>query len=364
LLYHINPRLKVNNFDLLRVFFAMTVCLVHTYELSGFVQLTWIVKILSSEVAVKGFFVVSGFLIFMSYERSTSFQSYAGKRVRRIYPAYFTVVMACALGLVTISSNTIDHYFSFAWFKYIAANLSFLNFLQPALPEVFDSNKLVIVNGALWTLKIEVLFYLTVPLFSFLFRRYSTLAVIVLAYCISVAYSEYMINMAEQADSQLYKTLSRQLPGQLSYFMSGAFLYYFLQFFERNIRYFVPVAAFVLAADHIFPLPLLEPFALATAVVFFGLFLYVGNFGKYGDFSYGIYILHFPIIQLIIYFGWFKKSPWPFLILVVFLTTIGSIALWHLVEKKFLLRRSHYIEATESAEDENSDQLPILTKKS
>ena len=68
------------------------------------------------------------------------------------------------------------------------------------------------------------------------------------------------------------------------------------------------MAVSILAANMIYPLPLLEPFALATVVVFFGLFLYAGNFGKYGDFSYGFYILHFPVIQFLLHAGWFREK--------------------------------------------------------
>lgn len=285
----------------------------------------------------------------MSFERSTSFISYASKRIRRIYPAYFTVVMLCAASLVAVSSKNIGDYFSFAWIKYVAANLAFLNFLQPTLPGVFDSNKLAAVNGALWTLKIEAMFYLTVPLFVFLFRRFSHLPMLVFVYCSSVAYAGLLSAVAERTGSGIYVELARQLPGQLSYFMAGAFLYYFLQLFERRIGYFLIVAASVLAANMIYPLPLLEPLALATVVVFFGLFLYVGNFGKYGDFSYGFYILHFPIIQLLLQAGWFRESPWYFLATVIFITTTGAIAMWHLVEKRFLLRSSHYVTAITSS---------------
>jgi peptidoglycan/LPS O-acetylase OafA/YrhL len=146
--------------------------------------------------------------------------------------------------------------------------------------------------------------------------------------------------------SALYVELGRQLPGQLSYFMAGAALYYFLPLFERRIEYFLLAAALILAANMSYPLPLLEPFALATVVVFFGLFLYVGNFGKYGDFSYGFYILHFPVIQLVLHAGWFRESPWYFLLAVMLITTICAIAMWHLVEKRFLLRSSHYLAAT------------------
>jgi len=79
--------------------------------------------------------------------------------------------------------------------------------------------------------------------------------------------------------------------------------------------------------------------------VCFGLFLHVGNFGRYGDFSYGVYILHFPVIQLLLYSGWFQESPWYFLMTVILITMGSAIAMWHLVEKRFLFRKSHYITA-------------------
>lgn len=360
---HNNSRLTKNNFDLLRMLFAGTVCLVHAYELSGFEKLAPIAQVLSSAIAVKAFFVVSGFLIFMSYERSESLSSYAKKRLRRIYPGYFTVVMLCAIGLIAFSSKNVGDYFSFAWLKYVFANLSFLNFLQPTLPGVFESNKLAAVNGALWTLKIEAMFYLSVPLFVLCFRKFSHLPVLVLVYCSSVAYAELLAVIAEQTGSSNYIELGRQLPGQLSYFMAGATLYYFLPFFERRIGYFLVAAVSTLGANMLFPLPLLEPFALAIVVIYFGLFLYVGNFGKYGDFSYGVYILHFPIIQLLLHSGWFQTSPLYFLTATILITAGSAIALWHLIEKRFLFRNSHYIAATSSPETSAPNlAAPLATK--
>jgi peptidoglycan/LPS O-acetylase OafA/YrhL len=343
---HSRQRLNANNFDLLRLLFAGTVCLVHAYQLSGYQQLEWIERILSSAVAVKAFFVVSGFLIFMSFERSPSISSYAGKRFRRIYPAYFTVVMLCAIGLLGASSKSIGDYFSPAWIKYVLANLSFLNFLHPTLPGVFETNKVPAVNGALWTLKIEVLFYFSVPLFVFLFRRFGYLSVMVIVYALSVAYAMLFSWIAERTGAGSYLELGRQLPGQLSYFMAGAFFYYYLPFFERHARYFVLGALPLLAANMHWPLLLIEPFALAAVVVFFALFPYVGNFGKYGDFSYGVYILHFPIIQCFIHFGWLASRPWLFLTAIVLTTAMAAIAIWHVVEKRFLLRNSHYVAAS------------------
>ncbi len=346
MLQNSNPRIQRNNFDLLRLLFAGTVCLVHAYELSGFSELGFITHALSSVVAVQAFFVVSGFLIFMSFERSGSIASYVKKRIRRIYPGYFTVVILSAIGLIAITSKNIENYFSVAWYKYVFVNLIFLNFLEPTLPGVFETNKLAAVNGALWTLKIEVMFYVAVPLFVILFRKLGVLPTLLVVYCASVAYAQLLALAADRTGSAIYSELGRQLPGQLSYFMAGAFFYYFLPVFERRIWYFLVTAVAILFINMVFPLPILKPFALATVVIFFSLFFYVGNFGKFGDFSYGVYIVHFPVIQLLLYLGLFREDPWQFMTLVLLSVTGLAIALWHLVEKQFLFRTSHYIAAT------------------
>jgi peptidoglycan/LPS O-acetylase OafA/YrhL len=341
-----NPRFKTNNLDLLRLLFAGTVCLVHASSLSGFDELKIITSILSSKVAIKAFFIVSGFLIFMSFERSSSISSFAGKRLRRIYPAYFTIIIVSALCLFLLSSENPNGYFSLAWLKYIFSNLTFLNFLQPSLPGVFGSNNLMAVNGALWTLKIEVMFYISVPFFVFLFRKFSHFPVIIAIYCLSILYSDLLTTAAIQNNSNFYAQLSRQLPGQLSYFLSGALLYYFFHLFESRVTFYLLTAILILVINQFYPITLLEPLALSVVVIFFGLFLYVGNFGKYGDFSYGVYIIHFPIIQVFLNYGWLHDKPWHFLITIVAITIAGAFVMWHLVEKRFLTRRSHYIATT------------------
>lgn len=335
-----------NNFDLLRLMFASMVCLVHTQALSGYRELEWIPQLLSSALAVKAFFVVSGFLIFMSYERSSSLRSYVVKRVRRIYPAYFIVVMLSACLLWLVSDLSIDSYFSVEWMKYVAVNLVFLNFLHPGLPGVFEGLALPVVNGALWTLKIEVMFYASVPILVWLCCRFGRLRVLVLCYLGSVLYAWLLNDLADAHNSALFRELARQLPGQLSYFVAGAFFYYFLPWFERHVIYFMWVAVPVLLLGRDYPMPVLEPFALATVVAFFGLFFYVGNVGKYGDFSYGIYILHFPIIQVLLHGGWFNGNPYSLLGATIVLPLLAGIAMWHLVEKRFLFRNSHYVAVT------------------
>ena len=129
----------------------------------------------------------------------------------------------------------------------------------------------------------------------------------------------------------------------MGYFMAGAALFYYLPAFERHVAWLLAVAAAVLIVHWIWRLPLLEPMALGIAVISLALYSYAGNFGKYGDFSYGIYIVHYPLMQLALHYGWLRDSPGYFMGAVVAATLLCSVILWHLVEKPFLKRSSHYV---------------------
>lgn len=340
-------RLRQNNFDLLRFLCAFAVFLVHAYVLSGAEALSVLSGLLSSEMAVKSFFVVSGFLIFMSYENSCDTKSYFVKRARRIYPAYFLVITACALLGAVFSAYAWNEYFSSQVLRYVIANLLFLNFLQPNLPGLFEGNPLQVVNGALWTLKIEVMFYLLVPLAVMAFRKVGRAQVLIILYLCSVIYSAVMGGLARETGSGLYLELQRQLPGQLAFFIAGAAAYYYFQYVAKYAAWLVAsaLAAFFLQAW--LPWSVIQPVALGVLVVYFACVIpCLVNFGKYGDFSYGIYIVHFPILQMLVAYGLFKESPWTMLLVSGALVIMVAFLLWHFIEKPFLRRSSHYVAAS------------------
>lgn len=333
-----------NNFDLLRAIFAITVFFVHAAVLSANDYLLSITSALSSEVAVKSFFVVSGFLIFMSYQNSQSISSYLSKRIRRIYPAYLFVIFASVLLGVFFTTLSANEYWSVSTIKYFLANVTFLNFLQPELPGLFFSNLNTAVNGALWTLKIEVMFYIAVPLIIFCFNRFGRLPVMALLFISSLIYSYVLFAMAQSDEGGAFVELQRQLPGQLTFFIVGAAGYYYFEAFKKYTLYLVllAVVAFLLKAH--LPWIVLEPLALGILVIYFAtVFPYLGDFGKYGDFSYGIYILHFPILQLMIANHLFVDSPILFITVAGALVLFFSILLWHFIEKPFLTKSSHYV---------------------
>ena len=336
-----------NNFDVLRFFLAFTVLLIHASYLSSADSLQFLPLILSSEVAVKSFFVVSGFLIFMSWENSSSIKSYFSKRIRRIYPAYVTVILICAvLGALVSSQSPVD-YFGKDLAKYLIANLSFVNFIQPNLPGVFESNHLQAVNGALWTLKIEVMFYLIVPIVSLVCVLYGRFLIFTLIFLASAFYSVLMGMYAHHSGSGMFIELQRQLPGQLTFFIVGAAGYYYFSFFNKYALWLVVGAVAAIFLKVYLPWELVEPLVIGILVIIIAaIFPPLGNFAKHGDLSYGIYILHFPVLQLFVISGMFNRAPYLALLSAIAVVLLLAFALWHLIERPFLSKASHYVSKT------------------
>ncbi|WP_324612742.1 acyltransferase family protein [Henriciella litoralis] len=97
-----------NRFDLLRLVFASTVFVFHAVALSAYAPGGSLERVLGelAGLAVEGFFIVSGALVFGSFERSRSLGLYTEKRARRIYPAYALVVVIPARNSMLRASAT------------------------------------------------------------------------------------------------------------------------------------------------------------------------------------------------------------------------------------------------------------------
>ncbi len=66
-------------------------------------------------------------------------------------------------------------------------------------------------------------------------------------------------------------------------------------------------------------------------------FKFLNNFGKYGDFTYGIYIFHFPIIRTFTTLGLFKDyNPYVMAVVCMMVVIAVGVSSWHFYEKKFL----------------------------
>jgi peptidoglycan/LPS O-acetylase OafA/YrhL len=332
-----------NNFDFLRFILAFIVVLGHISILSGSSQLFFLYKYLSSYIAVSSFFIISGFLVTQSFIKTNNTKKYFIKRARRLLPAYFSVIFLCAISFSLISDLGILHYLAdFRLYKYLICNLLFLNFLAPDLPGVFSGNNLTAVNGALWTIKIEVSFYLVVPILIYLFNRTSRKYILfIIIYLLSVIYQYGMGKMYDDYHFNLFKILAYQLPGNMSFFISGICLVYYLPVFLKYQNFVILPAIGIVIFEYLNGICILLPASLACIIFYIAFnFRIFNGFGKYGDFSYGIYIYHFPIVQLAVFLGLFSVwAPWYGLIIMLGLIILAGFLSWHGMEKRFLKRR-------------------------
>ena len=332
-----------NRFDLVRLMLASWVFVYQAIVLSsaqpgGAIE-GWLA--IMAELSIQGFFIVSGALVFGSYERSQGLVDYAEKRVRRLYPAYAVVILVPAAIAAVYALQSDQSVMDVL--RYVGANLIFLNFLEPNLPGVFEGQRFTEVNGALWTLKIEVMFYLVLPLIAWLLARLGKYwwAGIGALTLMSFLWVELMMS----SESALAPVLGRQLPGQMMYFAAGIALWKIWPIARAQATWFGVTGGVALALSLLIPgLETLRVLGLAGLIA--GLAFGPGpamNVASYGDVSYGIYIVHFPIVQMLVSVGAFTVLGIAGgLFLSAILVVLTSYALWWWVEKPALRRDSHY----------------------
>lgn len=154
---------RTNNFDALRLLAATVVVYGHAFPLTKTAQVVILGNSVES-LAVKVFFVISGYLISESWLRDPQINRFLIRRALRIFPALIVVVLLSVLVLGPLATTlSIAGYFGNISVLMYLKNI----FLYPVyyLPGVFQSNPYPIaVNGSLWSLPVEFSMYLLTPL--------------------------------------------------------------------------------------------------------------------------------------------------------------------------------------------------------
>ncbi|MDE7396829.1 MAG: acyltransferase [Muribaculum sp.] len=317
-----------NNIGAVRYILALAVFIAHYNLLSGH-DIPFPV---TSYQGVGGFFAISGFLIFKSYHRAEgNTMHYLRNRALRILPSYFFIVIAATLILSAVSSLGITDYFrSHITWRYLTANIAFLNFLQPSLPGVFEDGITNAVNGSLWTMKVEWALYLSVPAAAwFILRRgYRPWIVIGIIYILATAYRWGFLALYQHTGISLYEILSRQFLGQMTFFYAGVLLYCYFDHLKKflpvigAISLAVIVSATIVRYDSAIYVIVLYPAALSAVVLTLGLW---GRWGtpvaRLEDCSYEIYLFHYPVIQLFTRLNIFNGVPGWILFFSSFMAT-------------------------------------------
>ncbi len=329
-----------NNMNVVRYYLSFCVLISHAAILSGIHYPSF----QSINVVVGCFFTLSGFLMFPSFQRHSHLKGYLTRRARKILPSYIFIVVVAAFGLVFVSSlSAVDYFCSPGLYKYLAANLTFLNFLHPDLPGVFDGADFVTnaVNGSLWTMKGEWVCYLTVPIVYKLIVSIGKEWGRILLWCIVaflIATRLFLLNLASDEHS-VYALVARQFGTVMVFFYVGTLINaYWTEFLKYKwLILLADILILAFCSDNEVYYIVMQPFVAGSLV------LWVSLIGKWGarmsrgdDISYDIYLFHFPIIQLAVYFGLPEKlgSLW-FLLSVASITVILALFSWNVISRRF-----------------------------
>lgn len=343
---------RANHFDVLRLVAAAAVAMLHLIDLTRLPTFERWLGWLPLQFGLPVFFVLSGYLVSMSWGLRPGWRPYAQRRLRRIVPAYVVVVLVCAVGGVLLSTESWRAYFSApAWWRHLVANLTFLNFLQPGLPGVFAGNPLPgTVNGALWTIKVELMFYAVVPLFMGAVRRWGATPVLLIGYVLSACWWTFFTDWAVQSGRPVGHEIAKQMPGQLMYFLAGAWAWCERERVARWGAAWGLGGLLVLACLTWLDGPRTEGADLPDVLVpaclaAFVSWLAVGvrpqpALALRHDLSYGIYLWHFPVIQTLVSVGAFQVAPWSAALLVAVLVPLIAWASWRWIEEPALRRRA------------------------
>ena len=317
---------QANNFDALRLTAALAVLFSHQFPVTGTVPPSWMNVAMIGGIAVMAFFVISGYLVTISWFSQPRLWAFCAKRALRIWPALATVVVLAMLVLgPSFTTLSLREYFShpMTW-DYLQSLLMQIRF---NLPGVFADNTYPnTINGSLWTIPIEVSCYALLAAagtFGLLRWRWVWAGI-----CIA-----YMLWFLTHMTVDLTGVMTHwwEFP---AYFAFGSLIATFNGWFLRHRL--ACCAAACLAGALLWACG----FGYSALLLFLpAVLLGVGTLswpvlrhaGRWGDVSYGVYLYAFPIQQTL-------RHLWPELgfassvLLVAALTLLAGWLSWQLVE--------------------------------
>ena len=331
-----------NNFDLLRLFAALQVVVFHTATRFDLSLGPW-ETIVNAFPGVPIFFVISGFLISASFERSKSLSRYARNRLLRILPALWVCV-----GLTALTALAFDYdLFNLKGLIWFLAQMVGLIYTPGALASFgFGS-----YNGALWTIPIELQFYAALPVLYWLLpiggRRTANMAFVGLIFlAIALAYQFSTASMDISAGEPIWTKLMRySFVPHFYLFMVGVCLQRIRAEEASLIRgkglYWL--AAYLLAVytlpdsvlTHVFKLIMLAVVSISLAYTAGGV---PARILKGNDISYGVYIYHGLVHNFLFETG--MHGTWAEGALAVALTINIAIVSWLTIERPFIRRKT------------------------
>jgi peptidoglycan/LPS O-acetylase OafA/YrhL len=330
-----------NNFDIIRILFAWFVILSHSYVLNGngptdpLANLTNGYMIFSF-LGVKGFFIISGYLIFQSLERSHSIVDYLTKRILRIFPALIILLTLTLVAVYFIYPTKQTAYLlDPEIYKYFLGN-SILFMPHFFIKGVFESQYSHAINGSLWTIEFEFLFYIALLCLYPLRKNKNTLKLVIGLVLIFL----FIGNLFYMSDlKKVNSPINLEFVFDLgTYFLMGSFIACFnwahIPF--KKVIFALSICILLIAIYFKMNYTMVQ-LSLPFIILFLGKQkskLASVSHRFLGDPSYGIYLYGFPVQQFIIYF--FKPSTIELLVSSTIISFAIGYLSWMIIEKNAL----------------------------
>lgn len=365
---------RTNNFDLIRLGAALQVAIGHTASFYGLWEMLGLAgNALNVFPGVPIFFVISGLLISRSYESSGVLGDYLWNRALRIFPALWVCLVVTVALTIAFALPSIGDARPLRWLAWWSAQMSVAQFWGPAFLHGLPTGG---INGSLWTITIELQFYVFLPLlYAWLRLRRSTgnFALALLAMPSLALYVVMTMRQEWLGGPRQFGVAVLTLPAYLWIFTLGILI-------QRNFATLRPLLAGKLhwwlagyavvtvlahraglrvAGNAINPVSLVVLAGLVSSAAFT-----LPNLGERllgrNDVSYGLYIYHAPVLNVLLAAA---LIPPPLAIPVCVALALALAALsWWAVEKPFLrLKRRALREYPSAAPPARAVAAPDLT---
>jgi len=331
-----------NGYDLIRLIAASAVIFGHAYPLTGRVTPHYLANHVGA-IAVKIFFVTSGFLVARSWLAEPKVSAFIVKRALRILPGlialvFFTIAIIGPLA----TSLPLERYFANANTRGYLKNI--LLFPIYDLPGVFAGNRYpTAVNGSLWSLPAEVAMYVITPVvLGFKAKNAGLLSLIAGTAIVFLAI--YLGHVASPATPiVIWGTSVASVLDPAPYYMIGmVFAVFHLERFGRPLASLILLCAAAKTIKNPLAGEVLLLLLLPFTVISIGelKFSRLDFLFKKGDFSYGIYLYGFAIQQTVVHFTNNRLGPWANFAISWPITMVLAFISWKWVERRALKLRA------------------------
>lgn len=329
-----------NSFDIIRWYAAVAVMLLHytgyffIFSSQNSTALSTIRNIVVFFPGVIVLFSLSGFLVASSYERSGNRKLFFQKRVFRLFPELWICTIFNFLLLSVLTFRSFDKSIVIWLFTQIPGIAN-----TPSCLKDFATGS---VNGALWTIFVELQLYILTMFFYPILKKISIVLWGILLFLFA-GLNLILGYLAPMTPSLFQKIIERSFLPYAFWFLAGMFCYIqrtrLLPLLKKACP-FLAIAYFIL-----YRCITEQPgyyCGIITSIfcpfITIGLAYLLPAFRLKIDLSYGLFLYHWIILNVLIHFNLISSLPWP-VTLLLFISATLFIAYGSQTLAKHLLQK-------------------------